>query len=146
MTGPAFLDTNVFVYAWDAADARKRRRARDWIGALWAEGKGRVSFQVLSEFYVTATQKLDPAVARLTARRYVETLLEWKPVTADAAVLQRAWSLQDQFPLSWWDALIVAAAQRAECQILVTEDLQDGRTYDGVTVVNPFRVAPDELS
>jgi predicted nucleic acid-binding protein len=144
VNGPAFLDTNVFVYAWDAADEARQRRARAWIAALWAEGNGRVSFQVLTEFYVTVTQKLDPAVDRATARGYVQTLLQWKPVGTDATLLERAWRAQDQFRLSWWDALILAAAQEAGCTALVTEDLQDGRSYGGVTVVNPFRVAPDE--
>jgi predicted nucleic acid-binding protein len=70
--------------------------------------------------------------------------LQWKPVGTDATLLERAWRAQDQFRLSWWDALILAAAQEAGCTALVTEDLQDGRSYGGVTVVNPFRVAPDE--
>lgn len=114
--------------------------------ALWASHRGRVSFQVLAEFYVTATQKLDPVLDRAAARQYVRTLLAWEPLAIDAAVVDGAWRAQDQFRLSWWDALILAAAQRAGCRTLLSEDFQDGRSYDDVTVVNPFRVQPEAVS
>ena len=146
MNGLTFVDTNVLVYEWDPVTAPKKQRAAEWMRALWTSEKGRLSFQVLTEFYVTATQKLAPLVDRAAARQYVQALLAWKPVAIDAEVVARAWHAQDRFRLSWWDAVILAAAQEAACHVLLTEDFQDGRTYDGVTVVNPFRVGPGELS
>jgi predicted nucleic acid-binding protein len=144
--GLTFVDTNVLVYEWDPLTEPKKQRAAEWMRALWTSGKGRLSFQVLTEFYVTATQKLDPVLDRAAARGYVRALLAWQPLAIDAAIVDGAWRAQDTFRLSWWDALIVATAHQAQCPVLLTEDLQDGRSYGGVTVVNPFRVAPDELS
>ena len=66
----------------------------------------------------------------------------WQPVAVDLAMLKRAWVLQDRFPLSWWDVLIIAAAQTCECKVLLTEDLQHGQEFGAVRVVNPF-ASPD---
>jgi predicted nucleic acid-binding protein len=146
VNGLLFVDTNVLLYEWDPADAPKKRRAEEWMRALWASHRGRVSFQVLAEFYVTATHKLDPVLDRTVARQYVRTLLAWDPLTIDAAVVDSAWRAQDLFRLSWWDALILAAAQQSGCRTLLSEDFQDGRSYDDVTVVNPFRRGPESVS
>jgi predicted nucleic acid-binding protein len=140
------VDTNVLVYEWDPVTAPKKKRAAEWMRALWASRTGRLSFQVLTEFYVTATQQLAPLVDRTAARQYVQALVAWHPVTIDAAVVARAWHAQDRFRLSWWDALILAAAQESGCQMLLSEDFQDGRSYDDVTVVNPFRHEPESVS
>lgn len=146
MNGPVFADTNVLLYQWDAADPDKQRRAAEWMKALWSSRRGRLSFQVLSEFYVAATHKIEPAVERETARRYVRTLFAWEPVAADAALVEAAWRVQERLRLSWWDALILAAAHRSGCRTLLSEDFQDGRSYDEVTVVNPFHRGPESLA
>lgn len=142
MTGPVFVDTNVLLYQWDASAGPKRARAAEWLGALWRERSGRLSYQVLAEFYVTATQKLRPALPPPAARRYVRSLLAWEPVVLDDVVVEAAWRGQDRFHLSWWDALIVGAAQRAECRVLLSEDFQAGQQFDGLRVVDPFRSPP----
>jgi predicted nucleic acid-binding protein len=140
MTAPVFVDSNIFLYAVDDADPRKQRVARDWRAGLWKSRLGRVSFQVLSEFYVNAV-RLKPA-SRDEAQAEVRDLLAWNPVTLDAAVMEQGWKLQDRYRLSFWDALIVAAAKTASCGFLLTEDLQDGQKLDGVEVVNPFLRGP----
>jgi predicted nucleic acid-binding protein len=133
---PVFVDSNVFLYAVDEADPNKQRIARKWREELWKSRRGRVSFQVLGEFYVNAVRKR-PA-AREEARAEVRDLLAWNPVVTDAALLERGWKLQERYQLSYWDALIVAAANAASCRYLLTEDLQAGQRLDGVEVVNPF--------
>jgi len=143
MTAPVFVDSNVFLYAVDAADPRKQRVARDWRAELWKSRLGRVSFQVLSEFYVNAA-RLKPA-ATDDARAEVRDLLAWNPVVMDAAVLERGWKLQDRYQLSFWDSLIVAAAKAASCGFLLTEDLQNGQKLDGLEVVNPFLREPGSV-
>ena len=70
--------------------------------------------------------------------------MQWSPVPADAAMIERAWMVEEKFGLSFWDALIVAAAATARATVLLTEDLQEGAEIDGVLVVNPFRTAPAE--
>ncbi|MCE7939244.1 MAG: PIN domain-containing protein [Chloroflexi bacterium CFX6] len=142
MRADVFVDTNVLVYARDLAAGDKQRQAMAWMAALWQSGRGRLSIQVLNEFYHTVTRKLSPGMRPEAARQDAERLMQWDPLSIDSAVLRRAWHLQDRHALSFWDALIVAAAQAARCDILLTEDLQDGQTMDGLTVVSPFRRSP----
>lgn len=140
MTAPIFVDSSVFLYALDDADLSKQQAAHNWRSALWTSRLGRVSFQVLSEFYVNAT-RLRPT-ARDAARAEVRDLLSWNPVVADAGLLEQGWKLQDRYRLSYWDALIVAAAKAACCGHLLSEDFQRGQKLDGIEVVNPFRSDP----
>jgi predicted nucleic acid-binding protein len=144
MNALVFVDTNVFIHALDQADLKKQESARTWRAELWRSRRGRVSFQVLQEFYVKITQKW-PA-ARDEARAEVRDLLAWRPVAVDAVILERGWKIQDRYGLSFWDALIVAAARSTACRYLLTEDLQAGQDVDGVTVVNPFHRSPDSLA
>jgi len=143
MTAPVFVDSNIFLYAVDDADPRKQRVAMDWRAELWKSRLGRVSFQVLNEFYVNAV-RLKPAAID-EARSEVRDLLAWNPVVVDAAVMERGWKLQDRHHLSFWDSLIVAAAKTASCGFLLTEDLQNGQKLDGVEVVNPFLRGPGSV-
>ena len=140
---PVFVDSNVLLYAIDKADPTKQQAARQWRSELWRSRRGRISFQVLGEFYVNAVRK-QPA-ARDEARSEVRDLLAWRPVVADAALLERGWKIQDRYRLSYWDALIVAAAKAASCRYLLTEDLQAGQELDGVEVVNPFLQDPESI-
>ena len=107
-----------------------------------------MSVQVLQELYSTLTSKRRLNVDVAEARIIVRELAVWQPVAIDLAMLNRAWALQDRFPLSWWDALIIAAAQICECKVLLTEDLQDGQEFGAVQVVNPFATmdrTPEEI-
>ena len=142
MTGPVFVDTNVFVYLHDDSEPQKKTRADEWISLLVRDRSGRVSFQVLQELYSTLTSKRRLKVDVAEARLIVRELAVWQPVAIDLAMLKRAWVLQDRFPLSWWDVLIIAAAQTCECKVLLTEDLQHGQEFGAVRVVNPF-ASPD---
>ena len=144
MTGPVFVDTNVLIYALDKADLAKQEAARVWRNELWKSRLGRISYQVLQEFYAKVTQKWPKA--KQQARAEVRDLLAWKPVVLDAGVLERGWIIQDRYQLSFWDALIVAAAKSASCRYLLTEDLQADQDFDGVVVLNPFRRDPAALS
>lgn len=143
---PVFVDTNVLVYARDRADQRKHERAAEWMRHLWSTGEGRLSIQVLQEYYVTTTRKLEPGLSAEAARADVRDLVAWRPVQIDTGALEAVWSIQDRFALSFWDSLIVAAATIAGCNVLLTEDLQHGMDVDGVSVVDPFLVAVGELS
>jgi predicted nucleic acid-binding protein len=144
MTAPVFVDTNVLLYALDPADLKKQQAARAWRERLWKNRLGRVSFQVLQEFYVKASQKWPGA--RDEARAEVKDLLAWQPVMVDAAILERGWKLQDRYQLSFWDALIVAAAKSIGCRYLLTEDLQTNQDLDGLLVISPFLSDPASLS
>ena len=138
MTGPVFVDTNVLVYRHDASEQEKQTRAEAWYQFVWRRRLGCLSFQVLQELYSTLTRKLKPRLDVSQARALIRDLAAWRPVAVDSAVLERAWRLEERYSLSWWDALIVAAAQVGECRILLTEDLQHGQKFGRVRVVDPF--------
>jgi predicted nucleic acid-binding protein len=143
MTAPVFVDSNVFLYALDEADPKKQQAARNWRTELWKSRRGRVSFQVLGEFYVNAVRK-QPA-ARDEVRAEVRDLLAWNPVIADAVLLEQGWKIQDRYHFSYWDALIVAAAKLSACHYLLSEDMQSGQKLDGIEVVNPFLRGPETI-
>lgn len=143
MTETVFVDTNVLIYTRDAEDRIKQQRALFWMRELWAGSRGRLSFQVLQEYFAKLIRK-KPEL-RDEARADILDLLAWHPVVINGALLERAWRIQDRYRLSFWDSLIVAAAKAASCRWLLTEDLQPDQTLDGVTVINPFLRAPDQL-
>ncbi|MBI4613442.1 MAG: PIN domain-containing protein [Planctomycetes bacterium] len=145
MTELRFVDSNVLVYRHARDETAKRKRADSILGALWRERIGRVSDQVLHEFYVVATRKIARPVAPEVARKEVRLLERWSPIPGSAALRESAWRLEDRFGLSWWDALIVAAAQAAKCRYLLSEDFGDGQDYEGVLVIDPFSRDPAEL-
>jgi predicted nucleic acid-binding protein len=143
MIAPVFVDSNVFLYALDEANPKKQQAARNWRAELWKSRRGRVSFQVLGEFYVNAVRK-QPA-ARDEVRAEMRDLLAWNPVIADGKLLEQGWKIQDRYQFSYWDALIVAAAKVSDCRYLLTEDLQSGQKLDGIEVVNPFLRGPESI-
>jgi len=137
-----FVDSNVLLYSVDPVASAKRAGATEWLHALWAAGAGRLSWQVLHEFYWNAVQKmrLDPA----RARQIVEDIGHWKPVDTSMGLLEQAWLWSDRAQLPYWDALILAAAERSGARYLLSEDFQSGRRYGEVQVVNPFAHGPRE--
>lgn len=140
-----FVDTNVLVYARDASEPEKQPRARAWMEALWRTRTGRISIQVLEEYYVTVTAKLDPGLDPSEARSDVRSLSAWRPLPLDDDLVEGAWEIEDRWGFAFWDALIVAAARRSGCRHLLSEDLQDGQDLGGLEVVDPFSTAPDAL-
>ena len=145
MSAPIFVDTNVFVYGRDVRDPAKQRRAEDWLDYLWESRRGRVSRQVLHEYYVTVTRKLRPGLSVEEARDDVRALFHWMTPLDPVALIQAAWDLQDRFSLSFWDALIVGAAECTGSAHLLSEDLPGTQQLGGVLVVNPFLVTPGEV-
>jgi predicted nucleic acid-binding protein len=115
------------------------------MAALWKRRAGRLSYQVLQEFYITVTVKIVPGLDPDAARRDVRALLAWQPLPLASRTLERAWLLQDRHALSWWDALIAAAAQASGCRYLLSEDFQEGMEMGHIRVLNPFRSAPEDL-
>lgn len=138
MTATYFVDTNVLVYARDPGEIDKHPVAVDWLQYLWQTRTGRLSVQVLQEYYQVVTRRLQPGRPRDLARADVRDLELWNPQTINAAVLEKAWSVEDRYGFSWWDALIIGAAQHVRCRYLLSEDLQHGQELEGLTVLNPF--------
>lgn len=144
MTGPVFVDTNVFLYAADRGNPSKQQAALAWREELWKDRLGRTSFQVLQEYYANFSYKW-PA-SREAARAEIRDLLFWRPAPVNAAILEQGWKIQDRFGFSFWDALIISAAKALTCRYLLTEDLQANQDLDGLIVINPFLTDPSFLS
>jgi predicted nucleic acid-binding protein len=135
-----FIDSNLLLYYVDPAEPQKQARAAEWLDFLWSAGAGRLSWQVLHEFYWNAVKKMRLEPAR--AREIVEDLTHWRPVETSLGLIQQAWYWVDSAQLSYWDALILAAAQRSGAQYLLSEDFQSNRRYDDIQVLNPFDRSP----
>ena len=137
-----FFDTNVLVYAYDRADARKREAARTLIEETIAKDEFTVSTQVLAEFYSTAMRR--KIMGAVEARALVRQWSDSHPVPQTAELVARGIALQQEHSLNIWDALIVEAAREARCDILYTEDLQHGRRFGELEIVNPFLASAHE--
>lgn len=144
MIAPVFVDTNVLIYARDSGEPAKQPRASAWLRHLWQERAGRTSVQVLSEYYVNVTRKLVPGLSREEAWDDAVALLAWRPQVIDSALLQSGHEIEQRYRLSWWDSLVVAAAQCQGCALLLSEDFQDGAVYGDVTVRSPFTLSLGE--
>ena len=141
-----FVDTNVLISAEDGAEADKQHSALAWIERLWRARSGRLSTQVLNEFYVNVTRKLKPAMpqgdARARVRRYAAG---WNPWQIDHATVETAWAMEARHGLQYWECLVLAAAQHSGCTLVLSEDMQHEGRYGAVQVINPFLASIDEV-
>ena len=146
MTSPLlFIDTNVLVYCFDDRDTAKRDVARRWVAMCWQRRCGRISTQVLNEFYNTARRKFSSTISVGDARVEVRRYQSWQPWAIDHSTVETAWGVETRFGFSFWDSLIVASAQALGCAMLLTEDLQHDQVIDTLRIVNPFLLGPDAL-
>ncbi len=134
-----FIDTNVVVYAYDRHEPHKRETARQILRRGIKDENIVLSPQVLSEFFVVVTKKIKEPLAPAQALEIIQTLSVVPAVDMDCLLVERGIAIHMQHSISYWDALILAAAERARCNILLTEDLKAGEVYNKVTVHNPFR-------
>jgi predicted nucleic acid-binding protein len=139
-----FIDSNVPLYSIDRSEPIKAALAATWLDHLWRAGAGRVSWQVLHEFYWNAVRKMRADVAK--TRALVDDFVKWRPIDTSAGLIREAWRWTDSAQLSYWDALIVAAAERSGARYLLSEDLQPGRIFENVQVLNPFEKSPSDFS
>jgi len=136
MTERVFLDTNVILYADDRSAGDKRLRALDLLSDLVSKSLAVVSTQVLQEYFVVATRKL--GVPPEVARAKVDALAQLDVVLIRPEIIVAAIDLHRLHSLSFWDALIIKCASVAGCSRVLSEDMQNGVSIDGVVVVNPF--------
>ena len=145
MPGPAvFADANFLLYVLDERERAKQVRAAAWHERLWREDLGRTSMQVVSEFYVNLERMAGSRMSQEDAWAHASRYLAWNPLPIDREVLRVGREVERRYRISWWDSLIVAAAQLQDCEILLTEDLQDGMVFGRVTVRSPFTLEARE--
>ena len=133
------IDTNVVVYAYDVRDRDKQQRALEVLRRLVADGRGRLSAQVLGEFLGVATRKLVPPLTPGEAVEQAGNLAaSWPVVPITAFIVLEAGRGVQAHRLSYWDAQLWATARLNQIEIVLTEDFEHGRTLDGVRFLNPF--------
>lgn len=135
-----FVDTNILVYAHDPSSPVKGAVARELVQELWRNGNGSLSTQILQEFYVTVTRKVPRPLASAKALEIVRALGNWNLQTTELSTIISAGRLSELHKLSFWDSLVLTAAQQAQAQYLVTEDLQHGFKLGELEIINPFAV------
>ena|SRR6185437_13620845 len=139
MSGRAFLDTNLFVYAYDRRDAIKQSIALNLIRDLTESDEGVISYQVAQEFFNVALKQSKIAMpiadAQILLQDVFRPLLK---VPSTVTLVSKALEIEGRYLLNWYDSLIVAAAQQAGCGVLYSEDLQHGQRFGDLTVRNPF--------
>ena len=140
MSDNVFFDTNVLVYSFDSVDLRKHEVASRLITESFVQGSGVLSTQVLKEFYVTVTRKISHTMPSETAERVIRDFSLWRVVETTVPLILRGIRIQMKNRISFWDAMIVAAAKNADCSVLYTEDLGHGMVIEDVRVHNPFGV------
>ncbi len=133
-----FVDTNVLVYALDERQGDRHDVAAHILEELWESRQGVLSTQVLQELYVNLTRKLAKPMTRPKARAIVERYAAWPVHRITADDILSASELEQRHTLSFWDALIIVAAQRLGAERLLTEDMQSGRMFGDVRIDNPF--------
>ncbi len=138
MSDRTFVDTNILVYAHDADAGEKHASAAKAVAELWVSRNGILSAQVLQELYITLTRKVASPVTRNLARRLIRNYLTWELVLNDGAIILHASEIEENYRLSFWDGLIVAAAYSKNAAIILTEDLNDGQNIEGIRIQNPF--------
>lgn len=136
MSGRVFLDANILVYAQDSRAPEKQRTSREIVARLAADADGVISTQVMQEFFVAATRKL--GVPPLAAKGVLKTLSVFEIVQVSPALVHEAVDCSILNQMSFWDALILAAASSAGCATVFSEDLSAGQAILGVKVQNPF--------
>lgn len=135
MPGRTFVDTNVFVYSVDKAEPDKRERAQN---VLRKTSGIVVSTQVMNEFFVITTRKLTTPLTTDQAAAIVGQMDSYTCVSVDSSLVRAAVREGERWQLSHWDALMLAAARQATCDVVLTEDLADGADYGGIRISNPF--------
>jgi predicted nucleic acid-binding protein len=140
MTDRCFVDTNILVYAYNADEKEKHARSAVLLKELWDQRTGVLSLQVLQEFYVTVTQKIEKPMSSEEAKKIVEDYIAaWEIVEPTTKTLLIALEARDKYQLHFWDAMIFAAVKEAGVKVIYTEDFQHGCEIEGIRFVNPFR-------
>ncbi len=140
MSDKVFLDTNIFIYSIDATpgESSKREIARTKVREHIGNDSGAISIQVLQEFYHVATHKIQVPLSSEEALEYMHYISILTTVRPDFSLVVAAVHLQQDYSLSFWDALILQAAKLADCSQILSEDLQNGFCLGDLKVINPF--------
>ncbi|UTC74492.1 PIN domain-containing protein [Treponema sp. OMZ 792] len=132
-----FIDTNILVYALDNRDNDKMNKARNILRKVIYENKPVISAQVINEFYVAATKKL--SIDKNLIKTIVHNFKNMEIIASDLQLTENAIKISIESQISFWDSLIIAAAEKANCKLIISEDLNSGQKYQDISLINPFQ-------
>jgi predicted nucleic acid-binding protein len=139
MADKYFVDTNILIYAHDPASGSKRDRARQLIEHLWQSGQGVLSTQVLQELCVNLRRKVARPLPVDEIQQLIQDYLSWEVIVNTPQSTIQALEIELRYKVSFWDALVINAAETAGAAILYSEDLATGQKYGSVRVMNPLK-------
>jgi predicted nucleic acid-binding protein len=138
MSDKYFVDTNILVYAHDRSAGAKHQRARTLLEQLWDSGQGVLSTQVLQELCINLRRKVSRPLPLEDVRRLIRDYSTWEVITNTPESILQAIEIEARYKTSFWDALILQAAESSGASILYSEDLATGQLYGDIRVVNPL--------
>jgi len=138
MSGKVFVDTNILIYAHDLDSGVKHEAAATLLSQLWEEKTGVLSTQVIQEFYVNVTRKIPHPLSPAQARGLIDNYFAWPIIINGTETIRRASEIEERYHLSFWDALIIAAAIQANADRVASEDFSAGVMIEGLLIVNPL--------
>jgi predicted nucleic acid-binding protein len=138
MASKFFVDTNILVYAHDYTAGRRHEKAHALVEALWSSGRGVLSTQVLQELCVNLRRKSSPPLPVDETRRLLRDYLSWEVVVVAPEAVIEALEMESRYKISFWDALIIHAAETAGATTVYSEDLSNGQRFGSVRIVNPL--------
>jgi predicted nucleic acid-binding protein len=133
-----FVDTNILLYAHARSSGLKHERARQLVERLWNSGQGVVSTQVLQELCINLRRKIAHPLPAEEVRRLIQDYLSWEIVVNSSASVLQALEIEVRYKTSFWDALVLQAAEAAGAAVLYSEDLAAGQKYELIHVINPL--------
>src|SRR5579859_1539495 len=146
MSDKYFVDTNVLVYAHDRSAGEKHDRARTLVEGLWNSGQGVLSTQVLQELCINLRRKTNPPLPVDETRQLIQDYLSWEIFVNTSESAIHALDIEVRYKLSFWDALIIYAAESSGAAVLYSEDMSDGQTYGSIRIVNPLKASAPQPS
>ena len=133
-----FIDSNILIYAYNRAEPQKQSVATDLIASFLQNENAVVSVQVLGEFFSVVTRRIPRPLSVEEATAVIDLISSLQVLNIDSAMVRRAIATHSRYGTSYWDSLIIAAAERARCPRILSEDMNPGQSYHGIVVVNPF--------
>lgn len=136
-----FVDTDIFVYAYDLSAGKKHETALELVRQLWISSQGCISVQVLQELFVSLTKKVNPPLDTELTAQIIRDLSTWQTYVPGKEDVHQAIEICHRYKISFWDAMIIQSAIRIGCRQIWSEDLSETQVYNQVRIINPFVIA-----
>ena len=143
MNGKYFIDTNIFIYTFDASNIEKQIKSKEIVMNALENSNGIISYQIIQEFLNVSTKKFKSPLSVADAQRYLTTILEpLCEVFSSIELYHQALEISERWQYSFYDSLVISAAIKADCKTIYSEDLQHSQKIYNLQIINPFIQLP----